>query len=154
MGRYRIQNPTVPEAQTPNTRSKDTEKWEFANAKCCNSTFFASFAAMDSCSSLSFCFPFYSPPFSSNSGSKNKCKRAFVPVSAISYQKFVQFALDETKLHTHLFPSPLQVMGYFNRFCTWVGLLLLLHLSFSNLFCLLMLQKIGCSSLQIDVFLC
>jgi phytochromobilin:ferredoxin oxidoreductase len=29
-------------------------------------------------------------------------------VSAFSYKKFVQFALDETKLHTHLIPSPLQ----------------------------------------------
>ncbi|XP_022154370.1 phytochromobilin:ferredoxin oxidoreductase, chloroplastic [Momordica charantia] len=64
---------------------------------------------MDSCSRLSFCSPFNSPPFSSNCSGKNKCRRAsFVPVSAISYQKFVQFALDETKLHTHLCPTPLQ----------------------------------------------
>ncbi|XP_038880083.1 phytochromobilin:ferredoxin oxidoreductase, chloroplastic [Benincasa hispida] len=63
---------------------------------------------MGSSSRLSFSLSFNSPPFSTNCSSKNKCKRAFLPISSISYQKFVQFALDETKLHTHLFPSPLQ----------------------------------------------
>lgn len=57
---------------------------------------------------LSFCLSFNSPPFSSNCSSKTKCKRALIPISSISYQKFVQFALDETKLQTRLFPSPLQ----------------------------------------------
>ncbi|KAG7023835.1 Phytochromobilin:ferredoxin oxidoreductase, chloroplastic [Cucurbita argyrosperma subsp. argyrosperma] len=70
--------------------------------------FFGSFPAMASCSTLSFCLSFNSPLFSSSCSSKNKCRTAFIPVSAISYRKFVQFALDETKLHTHLFPSPLQ----------------------------------------------
>ncbi|KAL0558831.1 hypothetical protein IC582_003413 [Cucumis melo] len=59
-------------------------------------------------SRLSFSLSFNSPPFSTNCNSKNRFKRACFPISSISYQKFVQFALDETKLHTHLFPSPLQ----------------------------------------------
>ncbi|KAG4954118.1 hypothetical protein JHK87_039712 [Glycine soja] len=32
----------------------------------------------------------------------------FIPSCSVSYLKFVEFALDETKRHTHLIPSPLQ----------------------------------------------
>lgn len=35
-------------------------------------------------------------------------KRSFFQVSANSYQKFIRFALNETKRQTHLVPSPLQ----------------------------------------------
>jgi len=33
---------------------------------------------------------------------------------SVSYHKFVEFALDETRRHTHLTPSPLQVFFFFN----------------------------------------
>ncbi|KAI4306636.1 hypothetical protein L6164_029897 [Bauhinia variegata] len=35
-------------------------------------------------------------------------RRVFMQSFSLSYQKFVDFALDETKRHTHLVPSPLQ----------------------------------------------
>ena len=51
-------------------------------------------------------------------------------VSAISYQKFIHFALDQTKRRTHLLPSPLQVLTYplfFSLYC--FALMFLLYLS-------------------------
>ncbi|KAK6925554.1 Ferredoxin-dependent bilin reductase [Dillenia turbinata] len=47
---------------------------------------------------------------SCTSGStRRNCNRAaFIEVSAFSYQNFIDFALNETKLHTNLSPSPLQ----------------------------------------------
>ncbi|XP_048139746.1 phytochromobilin:ferredoxin oxidoreductase, chloroplastic isoform X1 [Rhodamnia argentea] len=42
------------------------------------------------------------------SGITRRARRPSVRVSALSYRKFIQFALDETALHTHLTPSPLQ----------------------------------------------
>ena len=51
-------------------------------------------------------------------------------VSAISYQKFIHFSLDQTKRRTHLLPSPLQVLTYplfFSLYC--FALMFLLYLS-------------------------
>ncbi|KAI3414659.1 uncharacterized protein J3R85_016078 [Psidium guajava] len=42
------------------------------------------------------------------SGFTRRTTRPSVRVSALSYRKFIQFALDETALHTDLTPSPLQ----------------------------------------------
>ncbi|XP_034689062.1 phytochromobilin:ferredoxin oxidoreductase, chloroplastic [Vitis riparia] len=59
-------------------------------------------------SSLSF-FSTLKRPLSTGSNINNfKPKGALVEVSACSYQKFLHFALDETKRRTHLLPSPLQ----------------------------------------------
>ncbi|KAL6284348.1 hypothetical protein ACE6H2_015277 [Prunus campanulata] len=68
---------------------------------------------MECCSSLSFCIPKRPLPFirtalfSSICSSSRKQQMPIVQ-SAISYKKFIDFALDETKRHTHLAPSPLQ----------------------------------------------
>lgn len=67
------------------------------------------FSSMES-SSLSS-FSTLKRPLSTRSNINNfKPKRALVEVSACSYQKFLHFALDETKRRTHLLPSPLQVL--------------------------------------------
>ncbi|KAL4204319.1 hypothetical protein AMTRI_Chr01g131530 [Amborella trichopoda] len=39
-------------------------------------------------------------------------KRCLSRNAAFSYQKFIQFALEETQLHTQLIPSPLQVLDF------------------------------------------
>ncbi|XP_057954952.1 phytochromobilin:ferredoxin oxidoreductase, chloroplastic isoform X2 [Malania oleifera] len=44
----------------------------------------------------------------SSSRSRKRKKGSLAVISAFSYQKFIHFALDETKRHTHLVPSPLQ----------------------------------------------
>ncbi|XP_040991849.1 phytochromobilin:ferredoxin oxidoreductase, chloroplastic [Juglans microcarpa x Juglans regia] len=70
---------------------------------------------MESCSSLrGFCVTvkpglLKSVGVSFGTHSSWRRKRAFFQVSAISFQKFIQFALNETKRQTHLVPSPLQV---------------------------------------------
>ncbi|KAH0987656.1 hypothetical protein GBA52_014833 [Prunus armeniaca] len=69
---------------------------------------------MECSSSLSFCIPKRPLPlistalFSSICSSSRKQQMPIVQLSAISYKKFINFALDETKRHTHLAPSPLQ----------------------------------------------
>ncbi|ONI14027.1 hypothetical protein PRUPE_4G258500 [Prunus persica] len=69
---------------------------------------------MECCSSLSFCVPKRPLPlirtalFSSICSSSRKQQMPIVQLSAISYKKFINSALDETKRHTHLAPSPLQ----------------------------------------------
>ncbi|KAF5447714.1 hypothetical protein F2P56_033244 [Juglans regia] len=70
---------------------------------------------MESCSSLrGFCVTakprlLKSVGVSFGTHSSWRRKRALFQVSAISFQKFIQFALNETKRRTHLVPSPLQV---------------------------------------------
>ncbi|CAL2255949.1 unnamed protein product [Prunus armeniaca] len=67
---------------------------------------------MECSSSLSFCIPKRPLPlistalFSSICSSSRKQQMPIVQLSAISYKKFINFALDETKRHTHLAPSP------------------------------------------------
>uniref|UniRef100_A0A5B6ZGD9 Phytochromobilin:ferredoxin oxidoreductase n=1 Tax=Davidia involucrata TaxID=16924 RepID=A0A5B6ZGD9_DAVIN len=65
---------------------------------------------MDSSSLLSF-FSTLKPPLLSSSITYCRSRRSMRPsmeLSAFSYQKFIHFALDETKRRTHLVPSPLQ----------------------------------------------
>lgn len=78
------------------------------------------FSSMES-SSLSF-FSTLKRPLSTGSNINNfKPKGALVEVSACSYQKFLHFALDETKRRTHLLPSPLQVLfGCLENIGIWV----------------------------------
>ena len=50
------------------------------------------------------------PPLTAIATSTRALRRSnYIPSCSVSYQKFVEFALDETKRHTHLIPSPLQV---------------------------------------------
>ncbi|KAG2674746.1 hypothetical protein I3843_13G135100 [Carya illinoinensis] len=70
---------------------------------------------MDSCSSLRCLCLTVKPRLQRSVGvsfgthSSWRRKRALFQASAISFQKFVKFALNETKRQTHLVPSPLQV---------------------------------------------
>jgi hypothetical protein len=70
---------------------------------------------MESCSSLrSFCVTLKPPLLNSvgvfaSTHSSWRRKRASFQVSAFSFQKFIHFALNETKRQTQLVPSPLQV---------------------------------------------
>ncbi|KAH1263891.1 Phytochromobilin:ferredoxin oxidoreductase, chloroplastic [Glycine max] len=50
------------------------------------------------------------PPLTAIATSTRGFKRRSncIPSCSVSYRKFVEFALDETTLHTHLIPSPLQ----------------------------------------------
>ncbi|XP_028201257.1 phytochromobilin:ferredoxin oxidoreductase, chloroplastic-like isoform X1 [Glycine soja] len=49
------------------------------------------------------------PPLTAIATSTRALRRSnCIPSCSVSYQKFVEFALDETKRHTHLIPSPLQ----------------------------------------------
>ncbi|XP_015869003.3 phytochromobilin:ferredoxin oxidoreductase, chloroplastic isoform X1 [Ziziphus jujuba] len=72
------------------------------------------FSSMESSSSLSFLSQQMPPPVTSRTiifSSISSCwkqKRPSIQISAVSYRKFIHFALDETKRHTHLAPSPLQ----------------------------------------------
>jgi hypothetical protein len=59
-----------------------------------------------SSSSLSFCTLQNPALFASI---LRKQQRPVIQLSAISYKKFIHFALDESKRHTRLVPSPLQV---------------------------------------------
>ncbi|KAL5565840.1 hypothetical protein UlMin_029004 [Ulmus minor] len=61
---------------------------------------------MESCSSASLAF--FSLPLTTARCSWKQKRSSSVQVSSISYQKFIHFALDETKRRTQLFPSPLQ----------------------------------------------
>ncbi|XP_068311507.1 phytochromobilin:ferredoxin oxidoreductase, chloroplastic [Pyrus communis] len=74
---------------------------------------------MECSSSLRFCIPkiplpsistvLFSSICSSSSSRRRKQQRLISQqLSAVSYKKFIHFALEETKLHTHLEPSPLQ----------------------------------------------
>ncbi|KAA8549843.1 hypothetical protein F0562_001527 [Nyssa sinensis] len=65
---------------------------------------------MDSSLLLSF-FSTLKPPLLNTSiiySRSRKSMRPSMELSAFSYQKFIHFALDETKRRTHLVPSPLQ----------------------------------------------
>lgn len=76
--------------------------------------------SMESSSYLRF-FPALKPQYQSSHNTRlNMNMRPLMEVKvSASYQKFIHFALDETKLHTHLLPSPLQVpplsLVYFMR---------------------------------------
>uniref|UniRef100_A0A0R0LDA5 Phytochromobilin synthase n=1 Tax=Glycine max TaxID=3847 RepID=A0A0R0LDA5_SOYBN len=54
------------------------------------------------------------PPLTAIATSTRGFKRRSncIPSCSVSYRKFVEFALDETTLHTHLIPSPLQVLDF------------------------------------------
>ncbi|KAH1211300.1 Phytochromobilin:ferredoxin oxidoreductase, chloroplastic [Glycine max] len=53
------------------------------------------------------------PPLTAIATSTRALRRSnCIPSCSVSYQKFVEFALDETKRHTHLIPSPLQVLDF------------------------------------------
>ncbi|KAL5126199.1 Phytochromobilin:ferredoxin oxidoreductase, chloroplastic [Glycine soja] len=52
------------------------------------------------------------PPLTAIATSTRALRRSnCIPSCSVSYQKFVEFALDETKRHTHLIPSPLQILS-------------------------------------------
>lgn len=87
---------------------------------------------------------------------RKKGRNCLLQASAISYQKFIHFALNETKRHSLLLPSPLQVMGSFfllfvpfnENFWVLFGYSDLIILGFSvvcNIFspCILVLFYIG-----------
>ncbi|XP_044478874.1 phytochromobilin:ferredoxin oxidoreductase, chloroplastic [Mangifera indica] len=58
---------------------------------------------------LSFCFTLKPPSvYSINSCNWRRRKPRVLQISAVSYQKFIDFALSETKRHAFLVPSPLQ----------------------------------------------
>lgn len=84
------------------------------------------FSSMETCT-LGF-FSTLKPPLSNGGCSSTnnfKPRRALVEVSACSYEKFLHFALDETKRRTHLLPSPLQVLfGCLDNSKIWVCLVL------------------------------
>lgn len=66
-----------------------------------------------SCYSSSFCVQrtFLPPPLTTIATSTRDSKKrtsSCIPSFSVSYHKFVDFALDETRHHTHLIPSPLQ----------------------------------------------
>ncbi|GMP91330.1 hypothetical protein CsSME_00042076 [Camellia sinensis var. sinensis] len=72
---------------------------------------------MESCTSLSFFSTLSKPPllydtrislslYKNTSNRRNL--RPLMEVSGFSYQKFIHFALDQTKRRTHLVPSPLK----------------------------------------------
>ncbi|GAV91713.1 Fe_bilin_red domain-containing protein [Cephalotus follicularis] len=69
---------------------------------------------MESCCSLTLKPP---PPLSTNLVLFNSKKPCTLQVSAISYKKFVHFALTETKHHTHLVPSPLH-----EKYCSMIDI--------------------------------
>lgn len=79
-----------------------------------------------SSSSSSFCLQHPLPPFTririatntNSSGSWRSYRKRCSSIQSlsVSYHKFVDFALDETKCHTHLLPSPLQVFFFFFHF--------------------------------------
>ncbi|KAM5584696.1 phytochromobilin:ferredoxin oxidoreductase, chloroplastic [Rosa sericea] len=48
------------------------------------------------------------PPFTPIYRKRKQQRRPLIQLSAISYNKFIHFALDESKRRTHLAPSPLQ----------------------------------------------
>ncbi|KAL7174300.1 hypothetical protein ACSBR2_033542 [Camellia fascicularis] len=74
-------------------------------------------SAMESCTSLSFFSTLSKPPLLydtrisislyKNTGNRRNL-RPLMEVSGFSYQKFIHFALDQTKRRTHLVPSPLK----------------------------------------------
>ncbi|XP_061361155.1 phytochromobilin:ferredoxin oxidoreductase, chloroplastic isoform X2 [Gastrolobium bilobum] len=75
------------------------------------------FGGSSSSSSSSFCLQHRLRPLTRIAIGNSTCvstrdlsskRKSFIQSFSVSYQKFVDFALDETKRHTHLVPSPLQ----------------------------------------------
>ncbi|AET00890.1 putative phytochromobilin:ferredoxin oxidoreductase [Medicago truncatula] len=68
----------------------------------------SSFSSSSSSSSSSFSLQHTLPPLLKRTASSNRRVCIQSCFSSVSYHKFVDFALDETSLHTHLLSSPLQ----------------------------------------------
>lgn len=111
--------------------------------ECCSSPSSSSFsklASFSSGSSLNY----------NTYNRNNKLRGKTVRLITCSYNKFIEFALNQTKLHTHLIPSPLQVSVCFDKMMFIHDYLYLLLMSFTYI-CVLatVVSCIACISLML-----